>query len=154
MGYKFRKIDFINLLLIVSLLLIYIFRYNDSDLEESESFLFKNSAKEVKNGSTILKKNKLHISQSDSNYSISEKKISIKVDINSDSIEYLTTIPGVGKATAKKIISYRKTFGNFKTIYDLLKIKGIGKKRFKKMKNYIKINDIVGEKDGFNKQKR
>ena len=148
MDYRLKKIDYLNLFLVVVLLSIYIYRYNDSESYDSESFLFiedQKVAEKVKSDTTILKKNRLHISHSDSKYLISGKNGSTRVNINSEDITQLTTIPGIGKVTAKKIVAYRKRFGNFKTFYDLLEVKGIGKKKLEKIKKYIKFNDIDGE---------
>ena len=59
------------------------------------------------------------------------------ININTAGSEELQKIPGVGLSTAEKIISYRMTFGKFKTIEDLINISGIGHKTLEKMKGYI-----------------
>ena len=61
------------------------------------------------------------------------------ININSASHEMLTMIPGVGSVTAKKIIEYREENGGFEDIKELMNISGIGKKKFKKMRDYVKI---------------
>jgi competence ComEA-like helix-hairpin-helix protein len=40
----------------------------------------------------------------------------------------LQQVPGIGSVTAAKILQMRKSFGAFKSVYDLLSIRGIGKK--------------------------
>ncbi len=51
------------------------------------------------------------------------------VDINHDNAAKLALhLKGIGKTKAKAIIAYRKKHGAFKTINELLKVKGIGKK--------------------------
>ena len=67
-------------------------------------------------------------------------KISGAVNINSASIEDLKKIPGVGEATAKKIIEYREQNGGFLSKEEIMNVSGIGKKKFENMKDYIKIN--------------
>lgn len=59
------------------------------------------------------------------------------VNINTATLEQLDTIPGVGEATANKIITYREENGGFKSIEDLKNVKGIGDKKFEDMKSSI-----------------
>ena len=59
------------------------------------------------------------------------------VNINTATLEQLDTLPGVGEATANKIITYREDNGGFKSIEDLKNVKGIGDKKFEDMKSSI-----------------
>ena len=59
------------------------------------------------------------------------------VNINTATLEQLDTLPGVGEATANKIITYREENGGFKSIEDLKNVKGIGDKKFEDMKGSI-----------------
>ncbi len=61
-----------------------------------------------------------------------------KININSASKSELDRLPGVGPKTAEKIIRYRKK-RPFKTIYDIMKVKGIGRKKFEKMRAFIVV---------------
>ena len=60
-----------------------------------------------------------------------------KVNINTADMEQLMKIPGVGEGTAKKIIDYRNSNGQFKTLDQLKSIQGIGEKKYEKMKDMI-----------------
>lgn len=62
------------------------------------------------------------------------------ININTASKEELTLLPGVGESTAEKIIAYRSEHKGFKKIEDIQKIKGIGKKKFEKLKPFITVN--------------
>lgn len=59
-----------------------------------------------------------------------------KININSAPLESLILIPGIGEKTAKIIIELREK-EKFKEYNDLLKVKGIGKKKIEKIKDYI-----------------
>lgn len=63
-----------------------------------------------------------------------------RVDINTASVEELTTVPGIGKTTAQRIVEYRTKYGPFFTVDELLHVKGIGKGLLEQIDPYI----IVG----------
>lgn len=73
--------------------------------------------------------------ESDSNVEqiLSEKSI----NINSADKKLLSLLPGIGEKTADKIIDLRNSLGKFKDIKDLMKVKGIGEKKFTKLEKYI-----------------
>lgn len=52
------------------------------------------------------------------------------VNINSASLSELTTLPGVGEATAQKIINEREQNGLFSSPEDIMRVSGIGEKKF------------------------
>ncbi len=65
--------------------------------------------------------------------------LSDKININRADSSELQEIPGVGPATAQKIIEYRDSIGRFKTIEELKNVSGIGDKTFEKLKAYITV---------------
>jgi len=61
-------------------------------------------------------------------------------DINQASKMELMKLKGVGSATADKIIAYRQK-KCFESIEELLKVKGVGMKRFEALKSEIKAGE-------------
>jgi len=55
-------------------------------------------------------------------------------------LDALIKLPGIGRKTAQKIIEFRNLHGKFKSVNDLLKIKGIGKKKLAKFEKFIIID--------------
>lgn len=61
------------------------------------------------------------------------------VNINTATVQELETLPYIGPAKAQAIIDYRKEKGQFKTVEDITKVKGIGKATFEKLKSEITV---------------
>lgn len=64
-----------------------------------------------------------------------------RININTASQQLLLQLPGVGPSTADKIIAYRKQQGKFQSIDEIMNVKGIGQKKFEKMKTYICVEE-------------
>jgi comEA protein len=62
-----------------------------------------------------------------------------KINLNTALTADLILLPGVGEVTAEKIIEYREKTGGFKSIHQIKEIKGIGEKKFEKIKDYITV---------------
>lgn len=62
-----------------------------------------------------------------------------KININNATKTELMTLPGVGEATAERIILFREEKGSFKHISEMKKVKGIGEKKFDKLKSHIEV---------------
>ena len=62
-----------------------------------------------------------------------------KVNINTATQTQLETLPGIGPATATKILEYRKEKGKFNSIEDIKEVSGIGDAKFEKIKDYITV---------------
>ena len=62
-----------------------------------------------------------------------------KVNINSATAEQLQSLPGVGPITAKAIVEYRAKVGKFNKIEEIINVKGIGEKKFQRIKDRIVV---------------
>ena len=60
-----------------------------------------------------------------------------EININTADQQLLAQVKGIGPATAQKIIDYRQENGEFKSIDELIKVKGIGEKSLAKMRPYL-----------------
>jgi comEA protein len=68
------------------------------------------------------------------------------ININTATSEELQQVPGIGPVTAEKILLMRKSYGAFKSVDDLLAIKGLGKKRLEKMRKYLTVSKVSASK--------
>ncbi|MDP8215983.1 MAG: helix-hairpin-helix domain-containing protein [Candidatus Kaelpia imicola] len=68
-----------------------------------------------------------------------KSEIIFPLDLNAASYAELINIPGIGPSYAQRIIEYRYNNGGFGSIEELKNVKGIGDKKLKKMKPYLKL---------------
>ena len=70
---------------------------------------------------------------------MSQKQMT-RLNLNTASLEQLVSLPGVGTKKAAAIIEYRTINGKFKSVEDLVNVKGIGEKMFQKLKTQVKTS--------------
>ncbi|MBN1962680.1 MAG: helix-hairpin-helix domain-containing protein [Deltaproteobacteria bacterium] len=70
------------------------------------------------------------------------KPLEKPIDINQASQVELMQLPGIGEVRVKAIMTYR-TKRQFKRIADIIKVKGIGRRLFKKLQPYIVVAPAV-----------
>ncbi|MFQ3548846.1 MAG: helix-hairpin-helix domain-containing protein [Armatimonadota bacterium] len=73
------------------------------------------------------------------NFNKSQPSLSSKININTASQSELESLPGIGPAYAKRIIEYRNMSGGFKSLEQIMEIKGIGQKTYEKLRPYITL---------------
>ena len=85
------------------------------------------------------------IPQPEQNKTTSNKQTNTKrdkktvVDINRATVEELTKLQGVGEGLAQRIVADRQKNGPFKTTEDLMRVSGIGQKKFDQLKDNIRV---------------
>ena len=61
------------------------------------------------------------------------------LNLNTATKEELVALPGIGPAKAQAILDYRNAHGQFKSVEELKDVKGIGAKRFEKLKGELTV---------------
>ncbi|QNQ90770.1 hypothetical protein GP475_09030 [Corynebacterium poyangense] len=61
------------------------------------------------------------------------------VSLNSATLAELESLPGVGKKTAEAIIAHREASGGFRSVEELLNVKGIGPAKFATISPHIRL---------------
>lgn len=78
----------------------------------------------------------------------SSASASAPVNLNTATAAQLETLPGIGKATAERILEYRQKNGSFKKVEDLMNVRGVGEKSFLKLKPLVTVTATKGESAG------
>lgn len=99
-------------------------------IKDEEHYIIPKIGEEISNDSLLINNTIEANSKSESN----------KININLATIKELEDLPGVGEATANKIVRYRDENGNFKSIEEIKNVNGIGDKKYEDLKELISIN--------------
>ncbi len=71
-----------------------------------------------------------------------------KIDLNTATRSQLDGLPGIGPVIAERILELREKSGPFKRIEDLMNIRGIGEKKFLKLKDLITVETPKQQSEG------
>ncbi len=67
------------------------------------------------------------------------------VNVNTATVDELSTLTGIGKVKAEAIVAYREAHGPFKTADDLTRVKGLGNKTVEKLQHEVTFGEAKGE---------
>ncbi len=76
-----------------------------------------------------------------------------KLDLNRATVEQLKELPRIGVKTAQAIVKYRKDHGKFKSVDELLEVKGIGKKKLELLRPLVTVGKAKGSKKARSRKK-
>lgn len=62
-----------------------------------------------------------------------------EININQATLQELISLPGIGPVLAERIIEYRERHKGFKKKEEIMKVKGIGRKKYEEIKEKIRI---------------
>jgi competence protein ComEA len=61
------------------------------------------------------------------------------VNVNTASLEELQLLPGVGESRARAIVAARKQRGGFKSLDELVEVKGIGEASLARLRPFVRL---------------
>jgi competence protein ComEA len=61
------------------------------------------------------------------------------LDLNTATAEQLDALPGVGPATAEAILAYRQEKGRFRSVDELLEVRGIGEAKLASLRSKVTV---------------
>ena len=67
---------------------------------------------------------------------------SAAVNLNTATRDELIALPGIGPAKAQAILDYRAQHGGFRSVEELKDVKGIGAKRYEKLKAELTVTPM------------
>lgn len=69
-----------------------------------------------------------------------------KIDVNTATAEQLQEVKGIGPKKAEEIVKHRTDKGDFKSVDDLAKVKGIGEATVEKIRDQVMVGTSSKEK--------
>mgnify|MGYP001546923587 FL=1 len=67
----------------------------------------------------------------------------LTINMNTATLKEWVQLPGIGEVYAQRILEYRSIHGDFTRLEDLMEVKGIGQKRWEKLKVHLYIGSAM-----------
>ena len=67
----------------------------------------------------------------------------LTINMNTATLKEWVQLPGIGEVYAQRILEYRSTYGDFTRLEDLMEVKGIGQKRWEKLRIHLYIETAM-----------
>lgn len=65
----------------------------------------------------------------------------LKIDVNRAGMDELMLLPGIGPKKAEAVVEWRTKRGRFRSLDDLLEVRGIGKATLERLRPYAEVRD-------------
>lgn len=105
-------------------------------VEDEKHYIIPKIGEDIKSDEDIISNEDTNLSKMDKE---NENKNN-KININTATVQELDTLPGIGEATANKIVQYRQENKSFKSLEEVKNVNGIGDKKFDNIKDFISVN--------------
>jgi competence protein ComEA len=115
------------------------YTYQNTEQSESTTQTGDKNTTEKSEYTTSETESEKNINKTVDKIQISEQNNNYKININTADESELTTLPGIGDKKAETIIAYRDENGEFKSVEDIMNVKGIGEKLFDGIKDLITV---------------
>ena len=98
----------------------------------------KNAEKESGEKTEIIRLENIAGEKTEDKKEIKFKPVRL-ININEASLKELQKLPEIGEKLAERIISCRNDNGKFSRKEDIMKVKGIGEKKYERIKDFISV---------------
>jgi competence protein ComEA len=78
-------------------------------------------------------------------FAVASQVVLAVVNLNTATKEELVALSGIGPSKAQAILDYRTQHGGFKSIDELKEVKGIGARRFEKLKPELTVTPLAAK---------
>lgn len=73
------------------------------------------------------------------------ERLNQPIDLNRATIDELMGLPGIGPVLAGRVIEYRETHGGFRSVEELLNVRGIGPKRLAQIRERLRVEPLAND---------
>ena len=78
----------------------------------------------------------LHVTTANSSHTSADQRI----DLNRATAKELAQLPGIGAVLAERIVAHRERYGDFRRAEHLMMVRGVSDRRFRKIRDLIKVD--------------